>query len=67
MTDKEAVELLQTFLGVLKEVADRLMVEAETVAELDRIQDALTGKNGIYTLLQKEIGRLIKEDRMKNV
>jgi len=67
MTDKEAVELLQTFLGVLKEVTDRLMVEAETVAELDRIQDALAGKNGIYTLLQKEIGRLIKEDRMKNV
>lgn len=58
-------ELIVTeFLKDITLISNYIIKECETIEDLDKLRVILVGKNGILTSMQKEIGQLIKEDRL---
>jgi hypothetical protein len=60
MTASEMCELI----NIITEELKRMIDECDSLDELKRIEQLTTGKNGFYTQMQREIGRLIKESRI---
>lgn len=43
---------------------NKLINNCDSLEELEKIRVSAVGKNGFFTELQRELGRLIKEDRI---
>jgi hypothetical protein len=41
----------------------RLISQCDNLDELEKIRVSAVGKNGFFTQLQRELGKMIKEDR----
>lgn len=61
MIDSEIV--VKNFLKNITIVSNKLINECDDLVELERLRVVLVGKSGILTVLQKQVGQLIKEDR----
>jgi len=63
MTSDEAYELVIAFICYVQELSTKAVKECSTLDELEHVRRLVIGKNGIYTLMIKELGILIKEDK----
>jgi hypothetical protein len=63
MTSDESYKFAVEQLSLIKIIGINTITETKTLAELEEIRRLFLGKQGIYTLLIKELGKLIKEDR----
>ena len=64
LTSYEAYELVIEFIRYVQELSMKAIAESKTLEELDHIKRLTVGKNGIYTTMIRDLGKLIKEDRL---
>lgn len=60
MTPKQLVDQIDT----IRAAYDRLIERCESLEDLEQIRISAVGKNGFFTTLQRELGKMIKEDRV---
>lgn len=59
-------EEINDFFETLNIVAKYLIETSHSLTELEKVRMLLHGKNGIYTQISRELGRLIQEDRKRD-
>lgn len=68
MTDERLMtkEEINDFFETLDIVAKYLIETSNSLTELERVRILLHGKNGIYTQISRELGRLMQEDKNRD-
>jgi len=60
MTPKQLVDQID----VIRDVYGHLIERCDNLEDLEKIRVSAVGKNGFFTTLQRDLGRMIKEDRL---
>ncbi len=59
MTAEQVIE----YIDAIGAAYMRLIEQCDNLEELEKIRVSAVGKNGFFTTLQRELGKMIKEDR----
>lgn len=64
LTSDESYQLVIEFIQYVQELSIKAITESKSLDELEHVRRLTIGKKGIYTLMIKDLGKLIKEDRL---